>query len=84
MIRNYYNHKLQTHPWLSEEEPTAITRHQKDKLGKATNFLFPFKMITTLEWALSNVQQNIEQLQTPTMGIATTLQKKLTTLQKNL
>ena len=27
-------------------------------------------MIATLEWTQSNAQQNIEQLQTPTMGIA--------------
>ena len=26
-------------------------------------------MIAKLEWTLSNVQQNIEQLQTPTMGV---------------
>ena len=34
-------------------------------------------MITKLEWAESNVQQNIEQLQTPTIGV--TINKKLTT-----
>ena len=31
--------------------------------------LFPIKMITKLELTLSNVQQNIEQFQTPTMGV---------------
>ena len=30
--------------------------------------LFPIKMIAKLEWTLRNVQENIEQLQTPTMG----------------
>ena len=34
-------------------------------------------MIAILEWTLSNVQQNIEQLQTSTMGI--TINKKSTT-----
>ena len=34
-------------------------------------------MIAILEWTLSNVQQNIEQLQTPTMGA--TIDKKSTT-----
>ena len=29
----------------------------------------PRKMITKLEWTQSNVQQNIEQFQTPTMGV---------------
>ena len=32
-------------------------------------------MIATLEWTLSNVQQNTEQLQTPTMGV--TINKKV-------
>ena len=34
-------------------------------------------MIATPEWTQSNVQQNIEQLQTPTMGV--TITKKSTT-----
>ena len=34
-------------------------------------------MIAKLEWTQSNVQQNIEQLQTPTMGV--TINKKSTT-----
>ena len=34
-------------------------------------------MIAMLEWTLSNAQQNIEQLQTPTMGV--TINKKSTT-----
>ena len=43
-------------------------RHQEDKLSKATSSLFPIKMITNLEWTQSNAQQNIEQLQNPTIG----------------
>ena len=53
------------------------SRHQEDKLSKATSSLFPIKMIAILEWTQSNVQQNIEQLQTPTMGV--TINKKSTT-----
>ena len=34
-------------------------------------------MIAILEWSKSNVEQNIEQLQTPTMGV--TINKKSTT-----
>ena len=34
-------------------------------------------MIAILEWTQSNVQQNIEQLQIPTMGV--TINKKSTT-----
>ena len=48
---------------------STITRHQEDKLSKATSSLFPVKMIAILERTQSNVQQNIEQLQTPTMGV---------------
>ena len=56
---------------------STITRHQEDKLSKATSSLFPIKVIAILERTQSNVQQNIEQLQTPTMGV--TLNKKSTT-----
>ena len=45
MIRKYHNHKLQTNP-----SHKTITRHQKDKLSKATNSLFSIKMIVNLEW----------------------------------
>ena len=57
----------------------AITRHKEDKLSKATSSLFPIKMIAILEWTYSNVQPNIEQLQTPTMGV--TINKKSTTIE---
>ena len=77
MIRKYHNHKLQTNPWHRKEEPLTITRHQEDKLSKAISSLFLIKMIAILEWTYSNVQQNIEQLQTPTMGV--TINKKSTT-----
>ena len=45
-----------------------VTRHQEDKLSKATGSLFPFKIIAKLEWTQRNAQQNIKQLQNPTMG----------------
>ena len=41
------------------------TRHQEDKQNKATSSLFPIMIIAKVE---SNVQQNIEQTQNPTMG----------------
>ena len=43
--------------------------HQEDKLSKTTISLLPIKKIAILERTQSNVQQNIEQLQTPTMGV---------------
>ena len=56
---------------------STITRHQEDKLSKAISSLFPIKMIAIPKWTQSNVQQNIEQLQTPTMGV--TINRKSTT-----
>ena len=50
MIRKYHNRKLQINPWHREEEHTTITRHQQDKVSKATSSLFPIKMIEKLEW----------------------------------
>ena len=44
-------------------------RHQEDKQSKATSSLFPIEMIAKLEWTQSNAQQNIEQLQNPTMEV---------------
>ena len=55
---------------------TTITRHQQDKPSKSTSSLCPFKMIAKLEWTYSNVQQNlqnIQQLQTLTMGVRSTV-----------
>ena len=77
MIRKYHNHKPQTTLWHHEEEPLNHHEHQEDKLSKATSSLFPTKMIAMLEQTQSNVQQNIEQVQTPTMGV--TINKKSTT-----
>ena len=72
MIRNYHNHKLQTNSLHCEEEPhnnhKTQGRHKEDKQRKAISSLFPIIMIAKLEWTQSNAQQNIEQLQNPTMG----------------
>ena len=48
---------------------TKITRHQEDQLSKATSSLFPTEMIAKLEWTQNNAQQNIDQLETPTMEV---------------
>ena len=42
----------------SRKSHSTITRHQEDKLSKATSSLFPIKMIAILEWTWSNIQQN--------------------------
>ena len=77
MIRKYHNHKQQTTLWHREEEP--LNHHETPRQIKQSNqlSLFPIKMIAILERTQSNVQQNIEQLQTPTMGV--TINKKSTT-----
>ena len=61
----------------SRKSRSTITRHQKDIVSKAASSLFPIKIIAILEWTLNNVQQNIEQLQTLTMGVK--VNKKSTT-----
>ena len=53
-------------------------RHQEDTQNKATSSLLPIEIIAKLEWTQSNTQQNIEQLQNPTMG-ATINNKSSTT-----
>ena len=67
-IRKYHNQKLQTNPWHREEEPQD--KHETPgRQSKATSSLFPIEMIAKLEWTQSNAQQNIEQLQNPTIGV---------------
>ena len=80
MIRKYHNHKPQTTLWHREKSHSTTTRHQEEKSSKATSSLFPIKMIAILEWTKSNVQQKIEQLQTPPMGV--TINKKSTALER--
>ena len=72
MIRKYHNHKPQTTLWHREKEP--LNHHETPgRQIKQNNqlSLFPIKMIAILERTQSNIQQNIEQLQTPTMGVTT-------------
>ena len=52
----------------SRGRATTIMRHKEDKQSKATSSLFPIEMIAKLEWTQINAQQNIEQLQNPTVG----------------
>ena len=75
MIRKYHNHITNRRQpcGTSRKSRSTIMRHQEDKLSKATSSLFPIKMIAILERSQSNVQQNIEQLQTPTMGVTTSI-----------
>ena len=69
MIRKYHNYKLQTDPLHPEGEPHNNHKTPGRQTKQETNSLFPIKMIAKLEKTLRNVQQNIEQLQKPTMGV---------------
>ena len=53
----------------ARKSPTTNTRHQEDKLSKATSYLFPINMFAKLERTQSNAQQIIEQLQNPTFTV---------------
>ena len=66
MLWKYHNHKLHG---TARKSHTTILRHQEDRLNKAISSPYPIKMIAKLKWTQSNVQQYIEQLQNPTMGV---------------
>ena len=66
MIRIYHNHKLQTNPWHRGEEPhnNHETRGRQTKQSNQLSLPHQDDCKTRM-----NVQQNIEQLQNPTMGV---------------
>ena len=76
MIREYHNHKPQTAPWHRKEEP--LNRHvTPERQIKQSNWLsLPHKDDCNTRMDISNVQQNIEQLQTPTMGVTKSQQQQ--------
>ena len=76
MIRKYNNHKPQTTIWHHEEEPLNNHETPGRQIKQCNQLsLFPIKMIAIIKRTQSNVQQNIEQLQTPTTGV--TINKKV-------
>ena len=68
MIRKYHNHNMKTNPWRREEEPHN-NHETQERQTKQSNQIFLIEMIAKLEWTQSNAQQNLEQLQNPTMGV---------------
>ena len=71
MIRKYNTHKLQTNLWFRDEEPH--NHHEtpgRQTKQSTTSYLFLIEMIAKLDWGQRNAQQNIEQLQTPRMGVS--------------
>ena len=78
MIRKYHNHKPQTTLWHREEEPLNHHETPGRQIKQSNQLSLPHQDdFNLLERTQSNVQQNIEQLQTPTMGV--TINKKPTT-----
>ena len=77
MIRKYHNHKPQTTPWHLEKEP--LNHHETPgRQNKQSNQLsLPHQDNCNTRMDIKNVQQNKEQLQTPTMGV--TIKKRSTT-----
>ena len=77
MIRKYHNHKLQTTPWHREEEPLNHYETPGRQIKQSNQLSLPHQDDCNTKMDTSNVQQNIQQLQTPTMGV--TINKKSTT-----
>ena len=67
MIRNTTFTNCRQTRGIVRKSNTTITRHQEDKQSNQVSL--PIKMIAMLEWTQSNTQQNIEQLQNPTMEV---------------
>ena len=63
--------------WYREEEP--LNRHETPgrQIKQSNQLSLPHQDDCNTRMDISNVQQNIEQLQTPTMGVA--INKKSTT-----
>ena len=66
MIRKYHNHKLQTNPWHREEEPHNNYETPGRQTKQSNQLSLPHQDDCKTRM---NVQQNIEQLQNPTMGV---------------
>ena len=76
MIRKYHNHKPQTTLWHREEEPLNHHEIPGRQIKQNIQLSLPHQDDCNTR-TQSNVQQTIEQLQTPTMGV--TINKKTTT-----
>ena len=79
MIRKKHYHKPQTNTWHREEEPHNNHKTPGRQTKQSNQLSLPHQDDCKQEGTWSNVQQNIEQLQTPTMGV--TINNKTTTSQ---
>ena len=69
MVRKYHNHKPQTTLWHREEEPLNHHETPGRQIKQSNQLSLPHQDDCNTRRTQSNVQQNIEQLQTPTMGV---------------
>ena len=78
MVRKYHNHKLQTNTWYHEAEP----HKNNETLGRETTQGNQLSLPNQDDCKIRivkkcHIQQNTEQIQTPTMGV--TINNKSTT-----
>ena len=81
MIREYHIQKRQTNPWHREEEPHNTHETPGRKTKQSNQLSLPHQDEFKTRMDISNVQQNIEQLHTPTMGV--TINNKSTTTESS-
>ena len=60
---------MQTNPWHREEEPHNNHETPGRQTKQSIQLFLPHQDDCKTRGTLSNVQHNIEQLQTPTMGV---------------
>ena len=77
MIRKYHNHTPQTTPWHREEEPLHRYETPGRQIKHSNQLSLPHQDDCNTRMDIKQRIKNIEQLQTPTMGV--TINKKSTT-----
>ena len=78
MIRKYQNHKLQTNPWYREEEQHSNHETPERQTKQSNQASFPHQDDCKTRMIISNAQQNLEQLQIPTMGVTINIESTTT------
>ena len=69
VIRKYRNHKLQKNLLYRKEEPHSNDETPGRQTKQSNQLSLPHGDDCKLERTQKNAQQNIEQLQNPTMGV---------------
>ena len=77
LIRKYHNHKPQTNPQHREEEPHNHHETPGRQTKQSNQLSLPHQDDCNTRMDIKKRTINIEQLQTPTMGV--TINKKSTT-----